>query len=104
MLVGPHPHSMTRADRSPRAYPGQNVADLHDWAPAGSRLNAATTDAISSAGAAASRPLLSGPSPARASASSAEFVVNTPNVIGTPVADAASIRPFDTADAMNSKC
>jgi len=47
--------------------------------------------------------LFSGPSPARASASSAEFVVSTPNVIGTPVAPAAVVRPWATADAMNSK-
>ena len=37
-----------------------------------------------SAAAAASRPLFAGPSPARAIASSAVFVVSTPNAIGTP--------------------
>jgi hypothetical protein len=30
--------------------------------------------------------------------------VSTPNVIGTPVADAAAVMPCDTADAMYSKC
>ena len=49
-------------------------------------------------------PCCAGPSPARSSASSTEFVVSTPNVIGTPVAAAAAVRPCATADAMYSKC
>ena len=52
---------------------------------AGGRVSCATTDAISIAATAASCPLFDGPSPARASASSTELVVSTPNVIGTPV-------------------
>src|SRR5215471_18059162 len=62
------------------------------------------TLAISTAAVAASHPLLSGPSPARASASSMEFVVSTPNAIGTRVAAAAAVKPCATADAMNSMC
>ena len=53
----------------------------------------ATTSAISIAATAASCPLLPVPSPARASASSTELVVSTPNAIGTPVAAAAVVRP-----------
>src|SRR5262245_21012614 len=52
---------------------------------------------------AASCPLLPGPSPARANASSTELVVSTPNAIGMPVAAAASVNPCATAEAMNSK-
>ena len=64
----------------------------------------AITVAISTAATAASQPLLAGPSTARSSASSAELVVSTPNVIGTPVAAAAAVSPCATADAMYSKC
>src|SRR5204862_7673172 len=46
--------------------------------------------AISTAAMAASQPLLAGPATARSNASSTEFVVSTPKVIGTPVAAAAS--------------
>ena len=53
------------------------------------RVSCATTSAISIAATAASHPLLPVPSPARASASSTELVVSTPNAIGTPVAAAA---------------
>ena len=42
------------------------------------------------AATAASQPLLAGPSPARSIASSTEFVVSTPNAIGTPVSAAAA--------------
>src|SRR6188474_1082516 len=56
--------------------------------------------AISSAAAADSRPLLAGPSPARAIASSAVFVVNTPNATGTPVACEARMMPSAAALAM----
>ena len=59
---------------------------------AGGRVSCATTDAISIAATAASCPLFDGPSPARASASSTELVVSTPNVIGTPVAPAVAAR------------
>ena len=65
----------------------------HVLVAAGWRLSSAMTSAISRAAAAASRPLFSGPPPARASASSTEFVVSTPNVIGTPVAPATVVRP-----------
>ena len=44
--------------------------------------------------------LVGGPGCARSSASSAELVVSTPNAIGTPVAAAAAVSPFDTACAM----
>src|SRR3954466_2885982 len=64
------------------------------------RPSAAAIAAISIAAAAASQPLLVGPSPARASASSAELVVSTPNVIGTPVSADACVRPCATADEM----
>ena len=67
---------------------------------AGGRVSWATTDAISIAAMAASRPLFAGPSPARASASSTELVVRTPKVIGTPVAPAVAARLPATADAM----
>ena len=56
--------------------------------------------AISIAAAAASRPLLSGPSPARAVACSIVFVVKTPKAIGTPVSPAAAAIPCAAADAM----
>src|SRR5438445_171730 len=64
------------------------------------RVSCATTSAISIAATAASRPLLDGPSPARASASSTEFVVSTPNAIGTPVAAEPAASPCATAEQM----
>ena len=57
------------------------------------RDSSAKIAAISMAAAAASHPLLDGPSTARASASSIELVVRTPNAIGTPVSPDASISP-----------
>src|SRR5581483_5262937 len=87
--------------RLARAMP--RVLSFHDRG-AGGLVNAATTSAISNAASAASRPLLSGPSPARASASSTEFVVSTPSAIGTPVAAAPAVRPWATAEQMYSKC
>src|SRR6185369_3515954 len=57
----------------------------------------ASSVAISTLAIAASQPLLPGPVGTRASASSAEFVVRTPNAIGTPVAAAACVSPWETA-------
>src|SRR4029077_19083577 len=75
------------------------LLDVFHW-----RFNWAMTVAISTAATAASQPLLAGPSPARSMASSTEFVVKTPNAIGTPVAAAAAVMPCDTAELMYSKC
>src|SRR5439155_12779382 len=72
----------------------------------GGRLGAASdrnSAAMSIAAAAASRPLLSGPSPARSSACSRVSVVSTPNVIGMPVSPAAAVMPCAAARAMYSK-
>src|SRR5262249_46208033 len=68
------------------------------------RLRCCATTAISMAAAAASHPLLDGSSAARSSASSTEFVVSTPNAMGTPVAADADVSPCATAAAMKSKC
>src|SRR5205814_7001704 len=76
----------------------------HEPVGDGGRVNCAATDAISIAATAASCPLLAGPSPARAIASSTEFVVSTPKEIGTPVAPAAAAICSATAAAMIPMC
>ena len=58
---------------------------------------------MSSAAVAASWPLLDGPSPARARASSAVFVVRSPNETGTCVMRRSMMRR-EAASAMYSKC
>src|SRR5436853_2580082 len=60
--------------------------------------------AISSAAAAASRPLFPAPGPERSTACSSVSVVSTPKAIGTPVAEAARAMPSAAASAMYSKC
>ena len=59
--------------------------------------------AISTAAIAASQPLLALPGTARSRACSAEFVVRTPKLIGTPVAAEADMMPWATASEMYSK-
>src|SRR5262249_40413663 len=60
--------------------------------------------AISRAASAAPRPFLSPPLRERSTACSSVKVVNTPKAIGTPVAAAACMMPFEAASAMYSKC
>src|ERR1043165_8500607 len=60
--------------------------------------------AISSAAAAASRPLFPAPAPERSTACSSVSVVSTPKAIGTPGAEAARAMPCVAASAMYSKC
>ena len=74
---------------------GPHGRDAGPGAPGSEPMTLANCTAAS----AASRPLFDGPSPARAAASSSEFVVRTPNVIGTPVACEAAAIACATADA-----
>src|SRR5581483_9555651 len=84
--------------RPPAGRPGLRSA-AHTSAPLPApRRSVWLSAVISRAAAAASRPLFDGPGTARSSASSAEFVVSTPKLIGTPVASEAFMIPCEVAD------
>src|SRR5207253_102966 len=97
-------HALARRARDPRRLRryGRTPPRIHFLCVSASVCrcaNCATTPTISIAAAAASQPLFDGPSPARSIASSTEFVVRTPNAMGTPVAAAPAVKPLATAEA-----